>query len=41
MKLKQVITRTTKSEGSRSISTRKILRLKKTKEFGYLVDTRR
>jgi len=41
MRLKQVIIRTTKAEGNRSISTRKILRLKKTKEFDYLVDTRR
>ncbi len=41
MRLSKVIARTTKTEGSRSISTRKILHLKKTKEFDYLVDTRR
>jgi len=39
MRLKKIIARTTKAEGSRSISTRKILRLKNTKEFDYLVDT--
>jgi len=41
MKLTKVISLTTRVEGERGISTRKILCLKKTKAFDYLVDIRR
>ncbi len=41
MKLSSTIRRVTKQEGRHAMSTKVILKLKCSKEFGYLVDIKR